>query len=163
MLNIVLNVLGISIVLYAVISLNRRSNDNNKKNYEEFETEEVIYDFKEILEEKEKEVELEDIEKRKNEEHKVKLSEQNEEVLREINRNQKLNRYKEQREQNNPKLKTKSLVRNVQNEEKTHELNSKNRKIIELHSIGLSNQEIAKQVSRSVREIDVILKIYNQS
>ena len=36
------------------------------------------------------------------------------------------------------------------------------KKIMELESIGLNNEEIAKKMGRGVREIDIVLKIYKK-
>lgn len=161
MLNIVLNVLGIILILYAVISLKK---SNRQEDFvfdkKEMKSEDVFYDFKEILEEKAKEVELEERQAMEKEEeaYEVEISQIDEDILRNLNKNIKLNKYKEYND-----LKPRGLVREVKKEARKENLSPKNQKIIDLYEIGLAKEEIAKQVSRSVREIEVILKIYGRS
>lgn len=40
-------------------------------------------------------------------------------------------------------------------------VNSFHNKIIELNSVGLTKEEIAKKLNKGIREIDMVLKIYN--
>ena len=135
MLNIILNIIGLTLVIFSIYfifkDIRKQSNlandlnsiENKIKEYHEL-TEEIAENFDDIMEYK-----LDTIDN-------------------EIN-----NRF----------LKGKEIKDKDMEDSKTDEIQNLapiHRKVIELREIGLTKEEIAKKLNKGIREIEIILKIY---
>lgn len=141
MLNIILNIVGLILIIYAIITIRKdiskeasEINDlciieNRVKEYYSL-TEKNIKSFHEIIDDKLDIINDENIE----------------DQIEEISHL-------------NP-IEIDSLIdNNLGNKELN--LNPLHSKILELSSIGLTNDEIAKRLNKGKREIEIILKLYN--
>ena len=141
MLSIVLNVIGIILVLYSVYVINK---DISKKK--------VLVDDLNLIEERVKEY--------------YKLTENivedfdgiMESKLEIIDRNKAA--------ENNEQLIPENIMEKfiVNDNRKINDKESSNsiyEKIIELKTIGLTNEEIAKKLNKGIREVEIVFKMYN--
>jgi GTPase involved in cell partitioning and DNA repair len=141
MLSIVLNIIGIILVLYSVYVINK---DISKKK--------VLVDDLNLIEERVKEY--------------YKLTENivedfdgiMESKLEIIDRNKAA--------ENNEQLIPENIMEKfiVNDNRKINDKESSNsiyEKIIELKTIGLTNEEIAKKLNKGIREVEIVFKMYN--
>lgn len=151
MLNIVLNIIGIILIIYALTIIKkdekriRRINDGN---LEPETLHKQIDEFSDVLQRKEKEIDNK---------NKIKNIESIE-IFSELNDSLE---HKNKTKLNNNLIEEtgySSIIKNAKID--TRKTNYNNEKIIELKEMGYSNEDIAKRTKRSVREIEVILKIY---
>ncbi len=134
MLNVLLNIIGITLVLYSIFII-KKDISMNKNDEEEIITNEYL----------EKEIDIKDYYEFKDEivedfdllmDSKVQLSKIEDKEI--------------------------PIVQDQKTNLKDDKINPLHKNIMELQSIGLSNEEIAKKMGRGVREIDIILKIYKK-
>ena len=55
----------------------------------------------------------------------------------------------------------KSIINDNRKIDYEESLNSFHENIIELKTIGLTNEEIAKKLNKGIREVEIVLKMYN--
>lgn len=141
MLNLVLNIIGIILVSYSIIiirkDISRKKIDERKlmgsrelENESYQLTEDFIEDFGQIIHNKVQKSDL--------------AIAQNKIELDIIKSNENIS----------PIIKEKEVT------SQSNHINPLHKKIVELKSIGLTNEEIARKLGRGVREIDIILKLY---
>lgn len=146
MLNIILNIIGITLVLYSIFIIRRDISmkiDDKEKRYsrgyleeDTFEKDlylykkEVLEDFDLIMDGKIKSPNIVD-----------------QEIENEV-------------KTKNIDKKSIAIIQEKEISSQDDSISPLHKKIIELESIGLNNEEIAKKMGRGVREIDIVLKIY---
>lgn len=147
MLNIILNIIGITLVLYSIYIIKRDMSkkkvieakkptkpydepmdDLVKEYYESIG--QVSEDFDFIMDDKIQALNYEDIDSQ----------EESEEKIMDIN----------------------PIIKDERTIAKDEHINPLHKKIMELEYIGLSNEEIAKKLGRSIREIDIVLKVHKK-
>lgn len=142
MLSLVLNIIGIILVLYSIIIIKKDISmiKDDKNNIidndlfkEEIFDEEILENFEVLMDSKIQSSEV-----------------KNKQVTSETMTNQ-LNKQ------------TMAIIKDHRISGKDDNINPLHKKIIELESIGLNNEEIAKKMGKGVREIDIILKIYKET
>lgn len=141
MLSIVLNLIGIILVLYAVYVINK--DISNKKD---------LTDDLNLVAEKVKEYDqlTEDI---------IEDFDGIMESKLDIIDNKKIVDNKKQVIPEN--LIGKSIINDNRKINYEESLNSFHENIIELKTIGLTNEEIAKKLNKGIREVEIVLKMYN--
>ena len=146
MLNILLSIIGIILVIYSIIIIKK---DIATK--QDFEENIINKDFLEqsIGNLKEYQFNDENVEV-------FDLLMDNKIQLSNIKQNETNNESKVEK----PYNKTIAIVQDNIINSKDDGISPLHKKIMELESIGLNNEEIAKKLGRGVREIDIILKIY---
>ena len=146
MLSILLSIIGIILVIYSIIvikkdmTIKEDSDENINKedfvgksieNLKEYQfNEEISEDFNLLMD------------------NKIQLS------------NIKHNKTDNKSKVKKPHNKKTAIIQDELINSKDEGISPLHKKIMELESIGLSNEEIAKRMGRGVREIDIILKIY---
>ncbi len=139
MLSLILNIVGIILIIYAIFVIKK---DMSLKKKEE----------REIKEKKEENIEAYNpVEKLAQEFD----QEEFDKIFYQKLKNTDLEKKPIEKDTNYEKLIIKEDVLSEENN-----INPLHKKIIELKSIGLSNEEIARKLGRGIREIDIILKIY---
>lgn len=143
MLSIVLNIIGITLVLYSIYVIRKDIAEKRiseeklveleeiKKEYYEY-TKDSIEDFEFIIDSK---TQISDLSN---------------------------NQSGKESEINKTNKKTNSIIKDERVIPESNHINPLHKKIIELESIGLTNEEIAKKLGRGIREIDIVLKIYKK-
>lgn len=141
MLSIVLNIIGIILVLYSIYVINR---DISKKK--------ILEDELNLVEERVKEY--------------YKLTEDIVEDFDDIMESKLEMIDRDKAAENNKQLIPENIMEKsiVNDNRKTNDKESSNsiyEKIIELKTIGLTNEEIAKKLNKGIREVEIVLKMYN--
>lgn len=139
MINIILNIIGILLIIYSISVISKDTkNENNKINELDLIEGRVkeYYNLTEDIIENFDEIidsKLEMLNKDNKEIYKIQLPLE------------------------------KDIVNSLINHEAPNDnsINSFHKKVIELFSLGLTNEEIAKKFNKGIREIDMIFKIYN--
>ena len=148
MLNIILNIVGITLVLYSIFIIKKdisikKSKKNQIINSEFIEDE--IYNEEYYQIDKKMDNNFDSIIS-----NKIKVSDsKTEEIKNEV-------KFYETYKKTTPIVKDNRLNSGV------NKINPLHKKVIELESLGLTNEEIAKNMGKGIREIDIILKIYKK-
>lgn len=141
MLSIVLNIIGIILVLYSIYVINK---DISKKK--------ILADDLNLIEERVKEY--------------YKLTEDIVEDFDGIMESKLEMIDRDKASENNKQLIPESIMEKsiVNDNRKINDKESSNytyEKIMELKTIGLTNEEIAKKLNKGIREVEIVLKMYN--
>lgn len=148
MLNIILNISGIIIIFYSIITIKNEMKRVNKTKdtYEEVEhgfPEDKFEEFSEILERKEEEIDTEkNIEK--NQDFNISLAKNMDNL---------------ESESDIEYVEYTGIIKDARGNSK---INYSNNEILELKKKGYKNIDIARKTGRSIREIEVILKLYKE-
>lgn len=148
MLNIILNIAGIIIIFYSIITIKNEMKRVNKTKdtYEEVEhgfPEDKFEEFSEILERKEEEIDTEkNIEK--NQDFNISLAKNMDNL---------------ESESDIEYVEYTGIIKDARGNSK---INYSNNEILELKKKGYENIDIARKTGRSIREIEVILKLYKE-
>lgn len=150
MLNIILNIVGVILIiysLYSILKIYRKEEEKlDMEIFNELEKLDKQGSFSSLIDEKLDE--SNDIQKR--------AYIKKEEIIDERSIKESSTLKKE-----DIKFKDLStgLVKDIRNTNYTENINPIHKKVLELKNIGLTNEEISKKLDRSVREIDIILKL----
>lgn len=148
MLNIILNIIGITLVLYSIFIIKRdisikkevKEKTDTRGNFEEDTDEKDFYLYKDEV--------IEDFDLLMN--SKIQLSTIEDKEIDIKVENNSLNK------------KSIAIIQEQGINSQDDSISPLHKKIMELESIGLNNEEIAKKMGRGVREIDIVLKIYKK-
>lgn len=148
MLNIILNIIGITLVLYSIFIIKRdisikkevKEKTDTRGNFEEDTDEKDFYLYKDEV--------IEDFDLLMN--SKIQLSTIEDKEIDIKVENNSLNK------------KSIAIIQEQGINSQDDSISPLHKKIMELESIGLNNEEIAKKLGRGVREIDIVLKIYKK-
>lgn len=139
MLNIILNTVGIVLIIYSIYIIKKDTNKENNVINELDLIEGRVQEYYNLTEEI-----IENFDE---------IIDSKLDMLNKDNKN--LSKFQPSNENN--------LVNSLINPVNSNidSVNSFHKKIIELNSIGLTKEEIAKKLNKGIREIDMVLKIYN--
>lgn len=143
MLNIILNIIGISLIIYSIYIIKKDIKDNKYRSEElysiEKNTRKYYEDTEDIVSSFDKLVDLK-LDTIKSEEHRF----QNKDQI-----------YEDSEETKFEKDINQSQIKNLN-------LNKESSKIIELVNLGLTSEEIAKKLKKGVREVDIVIKMHEK-
>lgn len=139
MLNIILNTVGIVLIIYSIYIIKKDTNKENNVINELDLIEGRVQEYYNLTEEI-----IENFDE---------IIDSKLDMLNKDNKN--LSKFQPSNENN--------LVNSLINPVNSNidSVNYFHKKIIELNSIGLTKEEIAKKLNKGIREIDMVLKIYN--
>ncbi len=148
MLNIVLNIIGIIIIFYSIITLKseKKRVDEIKNTSEKVEhdfPEDKLEKFSKILERKEEKIDIE------------KNIEENQDFNISLTKNM-------DNLENKSEIEYVGYTSIVKDARGTSRVNYSNNEILELKKKGYEKIDIARKTGRSIREIEVILKLYKE-